>query len=287
MKVGIIDIGTNAGRLQISEVNSKRISKIYNTRIPLRLGDDVFENGLITHKKATQLIQTIHAFQLICSAFEVDKIKAVATSAMRDAENSRDIIKQIDLKSNINLEVISGKDEANFILEGFNTLNFDKEIPFVVVDVGGGSTEISLYENGIRIDSKSFNLGTIRLLKKKESKDIWLELETWIQDVIGFKSKLNVFGTGGNINKAHKILDLDDNESISLQHLKNLFSKLESLTIDERMQKFGLKIDRADVIVPALRIYLFILTLLKTDSIYVPKIGLADGITYVLSKNNL
>jgi exopolyphosphatase/guanosine-5'-triphosphate,3'-diphosphate pyrophosphatase len=286
MKIGIIDIGTNAGRLQISEVNSKGISKIYNTRIPLRLGDDVFEDGTISSKKAKRLTQTIQAFQLICSTFEVDIIKAVATSAMRDAENSKDIIKQISEKSEVNLEVISGKEEANYILEGFNTLNLDKKNPFVVIDVGGGSTEISIYENGVRKASKSFNLGTIRLLKKKENKEIWNELESWILDTIEFHQKLSVFGTGGNINKAHKILKLDENESISFLNLENLLSNLELLTIEERMDKYELKLDRADVILPAIKIYLFILKILNSDSIHVPKIGLADGITYVLSKNN-
>jgi exopolyphosphatase/guanosine-5'-triphosphate,3'-diphosphate pyrophosphatase len=285
MRFGVIDVGTNAARLLIGEIQNQSTNKIYYTRIPLRLGDDVYSTGLISDQKTSDFIDTIHAFKLICKSFHVSKIKAVATSAMRDAKNADEIIKQIEEKTSIQLEVISGAEEANLILEAFETVEFDRSIPFVVIDVGGGSTEISVFENEKRTASKSFELGTLRLLNHKESDEIWNDLLLWIENNIPSKETIKVFGTGGNIGKAHKILDLKSIEPASLISLQSLQEKLKTLTLEDRMKQFPLKRDRADVIVPALEIYLFIMKQINCTEIFVPKIGLADGIIHSLETN--
>ena len=287
MRFGVIDVGTNAARLLIGEIQNQSTNKIYYTRIPLRLGDDVYSTGLISDQKTSDFIDTIHAFKLICKSFHVSKIKAVATSAMRDAKNADEIIKQIEEKTSIQLEVISGAEEANLILEAFETVEFDRSIPFVVIDVGGGSTEISLFENEKRTASKSFELGTLRLLNHKESDEIWNDLLLWIENNIPSKETIKVFGTGGNIGKAHKILDLKSIEPASLISLQSLQEKLKTLTLEDRMKQFPLKRDRADVIVPALEIYLFIMKQINCTEIFVPKIGLADGIIHSVETNIL
>lgn len=278
MKIGIIDVGTNAARLLIEEISVPTRNKIYYTRIPLRLGDDVYSNGLISAQKTTDFIQTIQAFALICKSFHVDQIKAVATSAMRDAANANEIIGLIKDQTSVELEVITGEEEANYILEAFSTLDINKSIPFMVIDVGGGSTEISVFENGNKTASRSFELGTLRLLNNKEHMDIWDSLTQWIQEKIPVKSPLILYGTGGNIGKAHKVLNLKNSDSATFSALQELHNALNSLSLEERMKKYPLKKDRADVIVPAIEIYLFIMKVLDQTEIFVPKIGLADGI---------
>jgi exopolyphosphatase/guanosine-5'-triphosphate,3'-diphosphate pyrophosphatase len=285
MRFGVIDVGTNAARLLVGEFKNETSSKIYYTRIPLRLGDDVYSTGFISDQKITDFLDIIHAFELICKSFHVSKIKAVATSAMRDAKNANEIIQLIQERTAIELEVISGAIEANYILDAFTILEFDKTLPFLVIDVGGGSTEISVFENGKRTAAKSFELGTIRLLNHKENNTIWDELTHWIQENIHSHNHLKTFGTGGNIGKAHKILDLKSAAPASFSALKLLLEKLKILTLEERMHQFPLKSDRADVIVPALEIYLFIMKQINCTEIYVPKIGLADGIIHSLETN--
>jgi len=285
MRFGVIDVGTNAARLLIGEFKNETSSEIYYTRIPLRLGDDVYSTGFVSDQKITDFINTIQAFVLICKSFHVYKIKAVATSAMRDAKNATEIIQLIQEKTGVELEVISGAIEANYILEAFATLEFDKTFPFLVIDVGGGSTEISVFENGKRTASKSFELGTIRLLNNKESNEIWFNLSNWIKQNIPTDKVINVFGTGGNIGKAHKILDLKSSAPAHVNSLELLHEKLKSLTLEERMNQFKLKSDRADVILPALEIYLFIMKQINCTEIFVPKIGLADGIIHSLETN--
>jgi exopolyphosphatase/guanosine-5'-triphosphate,3'-diphosphate pyrophosphatase len=278
MKIGVIDVGTNAAKLKICEVNSEEISTLYQTRIPLRLGDDVFDNERISEIKKAQFIYTIQAFYSTCLAFEVDKIRAVATSAMRIAENAQEIIREINSNVKLDLEVISGDEEARLIQEGLSLLDFDKTKPYLIIDVGGGSTEISVFQNEEKIAAKSFELGAIRLLRHKENETIWQDLTDWLTNSIGIEQEIRVFGTGGNINKVHKILATSNSDQISLFKIKELHQEMFPLTFQERMTKFDLKVDRADVIVPAMEIFIFILEKLQVNSISIPKIGLSDGI---------
>jgi exopolyphosphatase/guanosine-5'-triphosphate,3'-diphosphate pyrophosphatase len=286
MKIGVIDVGTNAAKLKICKVNSEEISTLYQTRIPLRLGDDVFDNERISETKKEQFIHTIQAFYSTCLAFEVDKIRAVATSAMRIAENAQEIIREIKSNVKLDLEVISGDEEARLIQEGLSLLDFDKTKPYLIIDVGGGSTEISTFENGEKIAAKSFELGAIRLLRHKENETIWQDLTDWLTNSIEIEHEIRVFGTGGNINKVHKILATSNSDQISLFKIKELHQEMFPLTFQERMTKFDLKVDRADVILPAMEIFIFIMTKLQVNSISIPKIGLSDGIIVDIIKEN-
>ena len=286
MKIGVIDVGTNAAKLKICKVNSEEISTLYQTRIPLRLGDDVFDNERISETKKEQFIHTIQAFYSTCLAFEVDKIRAVATSAMRIAENAQEIIRDIKSNVKLDLEVISGDEEARLIQEGLSLLDFDKTKPYLIIDVGGGSTEISIFENGEKIAAKSFELGAIRLLRHKENQTIWQDLTDWLTNSIEIEHEIRVFGTGGNINKVHKILATSNSDQISLFKIKELHQEMFPLTFQERMTKFDLKVDRADVIVPAMEIFIFIMEKLQVNSISIPKIGLSDGIIVDIIKEN-
>ena len=288
MKFGAIDIGTNAARLLVGEVevvgNHSFVKKISYTRVPLRLGDEVFENGIISPKKATDFSKTIQAFKLIAETFKVRKLRAVATSAMREALNSQEISAKIKKESGITIEVISGDEEAKLIFGTFFLLDFDKTAPFIVIDVGGGSTEISVFENGTRIASKSFQVGTIRLLKGKVATTIWSEIHDWIIQHVDLNSPHKLFGTGGNINKVHKMIGKSQSQVLDTNAIVKLRDKLDKLTLEERTDKYQLKPDRADVIVPAMDIYLYILNELNCTQITVPKIGLSDGMIYAMHK---
>ena len=292
MKYGAIDIGTNAARLLIGEVvhDSGRsfVKKISYTRIPLRLGDDVFSLGRIDVKKKLNLINTMKAFEIITDIFEVKELKAYATSAMREAENAAQIVTDIKSATGIDLNIISGAEEANVILGTFMLLDFDKGRPFVVIDVGGGSTEINIFKKGEKVGSKSFKVGTLRMLRGKINPEVWEEITAWISDYLLPFEEYLIFGTGGNINKAHKLLAHGPNDAASIEELTHLKNELESLDLSERMKKFQLRPDRADVIVPALEIYTNILANFKSKLIHVPKVGLSDGMVYqmYLQENN-
>lgn len=284
MKFGAIDIGTNAARLLVGEVEHEGghsfVKKISYTRVPLRLGEEVFEDGKISKKKTEDFVKTIQAFKLISEIFDVKQLRAVATSAMREATNSKKIIEKILEESGVEIEVISGDVEAELIFSTFLLLDFDKTLPFLVIDVGGGSTEVSVFESGERIASKSFEIGTIRLLKGKVKNDVWSNIHEWIAEHVDLNSSHKIFGTGGNINKVHKILGVGQMESVSLEKMKDLRDKLGSLTLIQREDEYQLKPDRADVILPALDIYIYILDELKSSQLIVPKIGLSDGMIY-------
>ena len=286
MKYGAIDIGTNAARLLVGEVETLNghsfVKKISYTRVPLRLGEEVFTDGKLSKKKTEDFVKTIQAFKLISEIFEVKKLRAVATSAMREASNAQKVIERIKLETGVEVEVISGDEEAELIFGTFFLLDIDKTMPFIVIDVGGGSTEVSVFEGGERVASRSFEIGTLRLLKDKVKKDQWSEIHDWLSNHVDLKSPHQIYGTGGNINKVHKLLGAGHMESLSLKDLKNLKEELEALSLDQRVDTFQLKPDRADVIVPALNIYIYILEELKSKRILVPKIGLSDGMVYHL-----
>ena len=284
MKYGAIDIGTNAARLLIGEVvhDSSRsfVKKISYTRIPLRLGDDVFSLGRIDVKKKLNLINTMKAFEIITNIFEVEHLQAFATSAMREAENAAQIVIDIKSATGIDLQIISGAEEANVILGTFMFLDFDKCQPFVVIDVGGGSTEINIFKKGEKVGSRSFKVGTLRILRGKFNEAVWSEINEWVSSYIIPLEEYRLFGTGGNINKAHKLLAHGPNEPASVDELLSLKAELGSLDLASRMKKFQLRPDRADVIVPALDIYTRVMSNFKSKFIHVPKVGLSDGMVY-------
>lgn len=284
MKYGAIDIGTNAARLLVGEVTTENghsfVKKISYTRIPLRLGEEVFEDGRISDKKAIDFVKSIKAFRLISEIFEVRELRACATSAMREASNGLEIKELIKKETGVEIEIISGNEEADLIFGTFFLLDFDKNISFVVIDVGGGSTEVSVFEKGERVAAKSFEIGTIRLLKGKVNESIWKDIHAWIGEHVDLQSVHQIFATGGNINKVHKMLGAQHMESISVRKMKELRQEISELSFDQRVEKFQLKPDRADVIVPAMDIYIYIMNELKCKNIIVPKIGLSDGMIY-------
>lgn len=290
MKYAAIDIGTNAARLLVGEVMSKDqsffIKKISYTRIPLRLGEDVFESGKVSKNKIDDFLKTMKAFKLISEIFDVQEVRAVSTSAMREATNADKIIDSIKEETGIKLEIISGDEEASLIFSNFFSMELDLSVPFVVIDVGGGSTELSVFENGEKIASKSFNVGTLRILKGKSDASVWENIHDWILKYVDLRSEHRIFGTGGNINKAHKMLGYSYDEPIGLVEMKELRDKLARLTIDERIDQFHMKPDRADVIVPALDIFSYILNEIGANSLMVPKVGLADGMIYEMYHRN-
>lgn len=283
MKLAAIDIGSNAARLLISEVNeteSQRptFTKLNLIRVPLRLGFDVFEKGAISSKRESMLLQTMKAFNYILKVYDVRLLKACATSAMRDAANTPEIIEKVKLQTGIKIEVISGDKEAAVIYENHIAENMDKEHAYVYIDVGGGSTEVTFFADGKLRYKESYNIGTIRLLKNMVDEEQWNVMRDKVKANLKSKFPVVAIGSGGNINKVFSLSKRKDGKPLTLELLKDYYKELSSFTLEERIRIYKLKDDRADVIVPALRIYVNIMRWSEIEEIYVPKIGLADGL---------
>lgn len=287
MKLAAIDIGSNAARLLITEVieqhsSDTKFNKLNLIRVPLRLGFDVFENGLISDEKTTMLIQTLKAFRHLINAYEVDAIKACATSAMRDAKNADKIIAIIKKETGLDVEVISGEMEANLVYENHIAENMDKEHSYMYIDVGGGSTEVSIFGNGKLTAKKSFNIGTIRLLKNGVTENVWDEMKEYIKQSTKTHKDIVSIGSGGNINKVFSLSKKKDGKPLHIELLRDYYKELSSFSVAERIANYNLREDRADVIVPALLIYINAMRWANSEQIYVPKIGLADGLVHHL-----
>lgn len=286
MKLAAIDIGSNAARLLITEVlydaNNSSSAPVFNklnlVRVPLRLGFDVFEQGFISKTRMGMMLQTMKAFKHLCNAYEVSHIKACATSAMRDAKNSGDIIRKVRLEAEIAIEIISGDYEANLIYENHVAETMDRDHSYLYIDVGGGSTELSFFSSGILIYKKSFNIGTIRLLKNMVTDKEWDEMKDTIRAVTKGHKEVVAIGTGGNINKVFSMSKRKDGKPLQLELLRDYHKELSSVTLADRITKYSLREDRADVIVPALLIYINVMRWANAAEIFVPKIGLADGL---------
>lgn len=289
MKLAAIDIGSNAARLLITEVtpdnkNLPSFTKLSLVRVPLRLGFDVFDTGKISEKKVGLLLHTITGFLNITRAYEVTAMKTCATSAMREAENTPEIIEMIKEKTGVKIEVISGSEEASLVFENHIAENLDKDHSYLYIDVGGGSTELTFFNNNELIFKESFQIGTIRLLKDQVSDDTWNEMKTAIKSKTkGFKT-IEAIGSGGNINKVFSISKKKDGKPLPFELLKDYYKELNNVSLSDRINIYKLKEDRADVIVPALKIYISIMRWAGADQIYVPKIGLADGLIQHLWK---
>lgn len=283
MRLAAIDIGSNAARLLITEVTKDAagntlFNKLNLVRVPLRLGFDVFEQSFISKQKIGMMLQTMKAFKHLCNAYNVEHIKACATSAMRDAKNSADIIRKVRLEAEIQIDIISGDLEANLIYENHVAETMDKDHSYLYIDVGGGSTELSFFSNGILIYKKSFNIGTIRLLKNMVTEKEWDDMKDTIRAVTKGHKEVVAIGTGGNINKVFSMSKKKDGKPLNLELLRDYHKELSSVTVAERIVKYSLREDRADVIVPALLIYINVMRWANAEVIYVPKIGLADGL---------
>ena len=280
-KYAAIDIGSNAVRLLISNViESKQQTQFFKNslvRVPIRLGEDSFTSGKISNRNINRLLESIQSFKILMNVHGVENYLAYATSALRDAKNGDLIVNEIFNKTGINIEIINGKREAKIIskTDVFQSIDIDKT--YLYVDVGGGSTELSIIFGGKRIESISFKIGTVRLLNKSVDDKIWYQVEDWVRTKTKPHKKIYLMGTGGNINKIHKISNIKDNRPITYLAMSSIYNKLNSLTYEERIIEMGLNPDRSDVIVLASEIFLKTLIWSGAKVIYVPKMGLADG----------
>ena len=282
MILAAIDIGSNAARLLICEVvklgSEIEFNKLNLIRIPLRLGFDVFEKGYIGFRKKKMLLNTIDAFSALLKVYEVDHYIACATSAMRDASNSKEIIKEIKSETGIKVEVISGDLEAEIIYENHIAELLDANKSYLYIDVGGGSTEVTLFHKSAVAFQKSFNIGTVRILTNKVDDATWEDLKQTLKEIGKAYPKLVAIGSGGNINKIFSMINSKNIKTVPVEVIREFLRVLEPMSVEERMHTYLLKRDRADVIVPALRIYANTMKWANIDEIHVPKIGLADGL---------
>jgi len=283
VKLAAIDIGSNAARLLISEVTVDdkgvaKFNKIDLIRVPLRLGFDVFEKGEISTHRIDMISQTMKAYKHLLNIYEVKHLKACATSAMRDAKNGIAVIKKIKKETGIEIEIISGSDEAAFIYENHIAENLDKDHSYLYIDVGGGSTELTFFSNNKLVFKDSYNIGTIRLLKNKVSDDLWDEMKESIKLKTKGHKEVTAIGSGGNINKIFSLSKTKEGKPLSVELLRDYYKELSNVSLDDRINIYKLKEDRADVIVPALQIYINVMRWAGAIEIYVPRIGLADGL---------
>ncbi|HET9058100.1 MAG TPA: exopolyphosphatase [Chitinophagaceae bacterium] len=287
MKLAAIDIGSNAARLLIIDVidtpdGNKDFIKLNLVRVPLRLGFDVFDKGEISKPKVKKLVETIKAYRHLINIYDVKHIIAAATSAMRDAKNSDDILRRVKLETDIDIEIISGDKEASLIYENHIAENMDKDHSYLYIDVGGGSTELTFFAEGKLIFKESFNIGTIRLLKEQVEESRWQEMKDYVKLATKDYKKVVAIGSGGNINKVFSLSKRKEGKPLYLDSLRDFYKELSSFALSERMHHYKLREDRADVIVPALQIYINVMRWAGADEIYVPKIGLADGLIHKL-----
>lgn len=280
-----IDIGSNAARLLIKsidrEANDKnKFKKLLLLRVPLRLGFDIFKNGALSDKKAEKLRRLMKAYRQMMKLYDVADYRACATSAMRDATNGPDIIRRIYKETGINIEIINGKEEARIVYSNHIECMADRKGAYVYVDVGGGSTEINFLTDGCLQSSSSYNIGTVRYLTGQVRDDEWLRLEEDMQHIVQGLDHINIIGSGGNINKLYRMAEVKDKEQqrLPISSLRQVYEQLKPLSVEERIEQFALKEDRADVIIPAAEIFLRIASIVRAEYVHVPVIGLADGI---------
>ncbi|HTJ11988.1 MAG TPA: hypothetical protein VL547_08185 [Dinghuibacter sp.] len=283
MRLAAIDIGSNAARLLISEVKmtaagKPEFIKLNLVRVPLRLGFDVFEQGEISRERVQWLVETVKAYKHLLNIYQVEYVIAAATSAMRDARNATEIIRRVKAETGIEIKVISGQEEAAVIYENHIAESLGKDDAYLYIDVGGGSTELTFFTNGRLEFKESFNIGTIRLLKDQVSEANWEEVKNFLRTRTKGYPHVTAIGSGGNINKIFSLSKRKDGKPLHIELLKDYLKELSSFTVEERIRLYKLKEDRADVIVPALQIYINVMRWTNVEEIYVPKIGLVDGL---------
>jgi exopolyphosphatase/guanosine-5'-triphosphate,3'-diphosphate pyrophosphatase len=291
-KYAAIDIGSNAVRLLISNIvefkgKPTQFKKSSLVRVPIRLGEDVFVKGKISKENSERMVNTMTAFKLLMKSHRVVKYKACATSAMREAKNGVELAKIIAKDTDIHIDIIDGEEEAAIIAATDLNAYIELDKTYLYVDVGGGSTEFSIIHKGKKIDSKSFRIGTVRLLKDIVSSDSWKELEIWINEKTKGYQNIAVIGSGGNINKIFKLSGKQQNKPLTYFYLSSYYKMLQEYSYEERIYNLDLNQDRADVIIPACRIYLSAMKWSNAKNIYVPKIGLSDGIIKSIYNNTV
>lgn len=290
-KLAAIDIGSNAIRILISNVVQVEgehpvFMKSEMIRVPIRLGEDSFTVGEISPKNIKRVVKAMKAFKLIMKINGVKNYMACATSALRESNNADELIAKVKKKAGIKIELIDGKKEAEIISYTTILANQGHNSNYLYVDVGGGSTEFSVLKNGKRIVSKSFKAGTVRMINNMVNDKVWLEIEKWIKMNTKGIEKIQLLGSGGNINKVFKLSNIKDGNPITYFNLKSFYQDLKKLSYEERILRYNLNLDRADVILPALEIYLKALKWSGATKVFVPKIGLSDGMIKMMYKKH-
>ncbi|MEL1240183.1 Ppx/GppA phosphatase family protein [Flavobacterium flavipallidum] len=282
-KFAAIDIGSNAMRLLVTNIveqegKETQFNKSALVRVPIRLGQDAFTVGEISSENRERMVDAMKAFNLLMKVHKVEAYKAFATSAMREAYNGKEVVALIKKKADIKIEIIDGKKEAAIIASTDLHHLLKTDQTYLFVDVGGGSTEFTLFSNGKIVTSRSFKVGTVRLLNEMVCDVVWQEIEKWIKTNTVDFDEISLIGSGGNINKLFKMSGKMQDKPLSYLYINSQYAFLNSLTYDQRISELGLNPDRADVIIPAVRIYLNAMKWSGARNIYVPKIGLSDGI---------
>jgi exopolyphosphatase/guanosine-5'-triphosphate,3'-diphosphate pyrophosphatase len=288
VRIAAVDIGSNAIRLFVAEVfydeGKIELDKISHTRIPIRLGEDVFTFGRISEQKEKQLKQVITGLGLIIESLGVEHYRICATSAMRSAENGREVANAIALKTGLSIDILSGAEEADIIFGNFEQQDLPKSKNYLFIDVGGGSTELSIIENFERKHSQSFEIGTVRMLIN-EQENVPRAISFWLKEYLNAGLSYEAIATGGNISSAFKMLEKKQREPVTVKELETLLRALSKLSPHERVKKFSIRPDRADVIVPALNLYTQVANSANIEKIFAPKFGLADGIVLKIFKS--
>ena len=290
MRYAAIDIGSNAIRLLIADIkqNGNLVSFKKNTliRVPVRLGDDAFLDKKISAKKIEELLKTMVAFRNLIDVYKVSDYMACATSAMREASNGSSIVSLIKSEAGIDLQIVEGQREADIIYASHIEESLDRKKNYLYIDVGGGSTELSVFSKGEMIASRSFNLGGIRILDNQDKDETWAEMKEWVKHQAQSNKNLSGIGTGGNINRLFRMADQKDGTAITFIKLKSIYDYLNSFSLKDRINVLGLNQDRADVIIPAAEIYLSVMKWGGVKQIFVPRVGLVDGIIQILIDKN-
>ncbi len=291
MKFAAIDIGSNAVKLLLTRVMENGSAPYFKKesfiRMPIRLGEDVFTNRRISPEQAERLVKTMFGFKSLISAYDALDFMACATSAMREAENGEEIAAEIRGRCEIDLQIVDGGREAQIIYSNQVEGAIEPNQAALYVDVGGGSTEVSIIHKGHCIDSTSFRIGTIRILKDQISDPDWQGLRSWLKAKTRDLDSPVIIGSGGNINKVFRLARKKEGKPISDKRLKSIYKSLTSYTYDERIRLLGLRPDRADVIVPACEIFLSVMKWSRSERLYVPQIGLSDGLIHILYEKHL
>ena len=290
-KIAAIDIGSNAVRMLISYVISSGDEYVFQKnsylRLPIRLGEDSFKNGVISNEKIILLTNAILSFKYIMKVHGVKDYKIYATSALRESINSKEVISIVKKNTDLNIELITGIKEAKIISKGNSHEKIEFNKTFLYIDVGGGSTEFSILRKGKEKISRSFKIGTVRLLNNLVDDSMFMDIKKWLQSNIDNDDKIKLFATGGNINKIQSMTGSKSGKPISYLSIKDLSNNLMEFNYQERMMKFDLNPDRADVIIYALKIFITTMEFVKANKIFVPKSGLVDGmINEIFYENN-
>jgi exopolyphosphatase/guanosine-5'-triphosphate,3'-diphosphate pyrophosphatase len=289
MKLAAVDIGSNAIRFQVSSVldHGPRIvfKKMEYVRFPLRLGHDVFTSGRLSEKSIEKFKKLMRVFKMLTELYEVDDYMVCATSAMRESENGTELAQQVRDEIGLDINIIDGHREAEFINQAI--VSYLTDHTYLHIDVGGGSTELNIYVHGKKIKTRSFKIGSVRILENHDSPVIWADMEKWVKDNVKKDlGKVTAVGTGGNISKIFELSHLKPNKLLSLKKIKEIKEMIEKYTLDERVYTLQMNPDRADVIIPAASIYIKVMEWAKARFAFVPEVGLKDGMMLHLYERN-